>query len=791
MYNYHYDEESGGILLEPSISVYSKEPRPVYSQELDLLGFNKHWKYSCNKDCPLLWAESSNYLYHGKIIAKVRGGSLNTPPELIPTAEGLELDHFDYIDIEKMIKKNQTILDALVNESVRRVFDVYSEYKSKIDIFYVAFSGGKDSVVALDIVQRAIPHSKFVVVFGDTMMESPDTYETVKAVKADCEEKSIEFYTAKHDKTPEQTWIQFGPPGNMIRWCCTVHKTVPQINKLREITGKSDFTGFAFTGVRGDESLTRSEYEFLNLGEKHKGQYSFHTILDWGSAELFVYIYSNQLNLSEAYKKGNSRVGCLMCPMSPSKHDYIKNVLYPDEMGRFIHLIEKTIHFSDSNPKKIQQSIEAGYWKSRRSGISMANTLDVHRTVLEKTKVVHIIYKSISDNWKQWCKTIGKFLMVDENNYLLTYKNKEYRIHLSSIPEGYKFEVDTDNSKLDIEFNSLFRSVLIKSVYCVNCGACSVNCEHGQITFDPVLQIGEKCSHCLKCHDMHGRCIRYNAIKNALMEGKSMKGLDRYGTFGFKKAWVKTYFKYMDDFWDNCDELGTKMLDAFCNFLPDSGIAVAVKDPDADKWSRYRATNLAHKLSDLGVDSETTWAIILINMSTSPQINWYLNNILPGEAYSPDRLYAMLENVMTGDAKGKGKRNIISSIKNIMIHTPIGSELGLGVCDYEEKTNGIVLNSLTRSTWENPDPLAILYGLYKYAELTNTYQFSLSELYESAEATVAPNCIFNLPSNVFRNIISALSVNHPDLITSSFSLDLENINLKDGKTSNDVLDLMG
>ena len=50
-------------------------------------------------------------------------------------------------------------------------------------VFYVAFSGGKDSVVTLDLVQRALPHNEFKVLFGDTGMEFPDTYETVDEIE--------------------------------------------------------------------------------------------------------------------------------------------------------------------------------------------------------------------------------------------------------------------------------------------------------------------------------------------------------------------------------------------------------------------------------------------------------------------------------------------------------------------------------------------------------------------------------------------------------------------------------
>jgi phosphoadenosine phosphosulfate reductase len=45
MYNYTYDPETGGLLLNTSPMRFSKEPRPVYYKELDLLGFDKYWTY--------------------------------------------------------------------------------------------------------------------------------------------------------------------------------------------------------------------------------------------------------------------------------------------------------------------------------------------------------------------------------------------------------------------------------------------------------------------------------------------------------------------------------------------------------------------------------------------------------------------------------------------------------------------------------------------------------------------------------------------------------------------------
>ena len=82
MYQYSYDRETGGLLLSDDPQLISKEPRPVYAYELDLLGFNEHWSYKSQNDAPYMWAESNSYIYRGKKIAQVKGGSLYEKPAL-------------------------------------------------------------------------------------------------------------------------------------------------------------------------------------------------------------------------------------------------------------------------------------------------------------------------------------------------------------------------------------------------------------------------------------------------------------------------------------------------------------------------------------------------------------------------------------------------------------------------------------------------------------------------------------------------------------------------------------
>ena len=46
MYSYTFDQETGGIVLNSTPTNFSKEPRPVYACEMDVLGFDKYWNYN-------------------------------------------------------------------------------------------------------------------------------------------------------------------------------------------------------------------------------------------------------------------------------------------------------------------------------------------------------------------------------------------------------------------------------------------------------------------------------------------------------------------------------------------------------------------------------------------------------------------------------------------------------------------------------------------------------------------------------------------------------------------------
>lgn len=805
MYAYEWDSSTGGYILTPMPLAFSKEPRPVYYKELDILGFDKYWDYDKNDSFPYMWAEANNYYYRGRLVAKTKGGSLYTPPELVliedPEPEGYPLR---FVDIPAMVDKNRQLMEQLVQETIKKIYNTFIEYQDKVDVFYVAFSGGKDSVVALDLVQRALPHNCFKVLFGDTGMEFPDTYETVEKIKQICAEEKIEFLQAKSKLKPENTWQIFGPPAVTIRWCCSVHKTTPQIMQLREVLQKPDFTGMAFTGVRGDESLSRSEYDAISYGGKHSGQYSCHPILEWNTAELFLYIYENGLTFNNAYKKGNTRAGCLVCPMSQGKHDYMKYKNYPDDTDLFINKIITTSgkNFSKENYDRF---VEQGYWRTRKSGRELSFGHDKHVFEIVKGQNVITVQKK-NEYWKEWAKTIGQVTSLGDGEFSIAYEGKSYAIRTISTQEGgeqFTFP-NIENSKSDIKFLSLFKSVIIKSVYCVNCGYCAAECKSGCIDMANGVHISNQCKHCFSCHDIYSHCLRYNSIKNRI-GAKVMTGLDRYYSFGIKENWLRVYFDYegTSSFWksDGDGEVPNKKKDAFLNFVKDAGLVDEDKSLKGQeyKYIKYKPNKFAEKMFSLGVDDESMWAYLMCNLvyaEDSEEFRWFIKNIPFSETSTPESIKLRLDEVMENDKSGLGKRNICDALKSFLIKTPFGKQLGLGsVIDYEEKvsSNGretITLNYFVRGSWKNPDEKVILYALYKFAEACGNYrQFTLTRLLDTSveSAGISPTQIFGLNRETMEKILNGLTFNYPDLIEARFTLGLDNITLKSDKTANEIL----
>lgn len=771
MYSYEWDIKTGGLLLNSSPLPFSKEPRPVYYKELDILGFDKYWNYDKNDAYPYMWAEANNYWYRGKLVAKTKGGSLYSAPELLiveePEPENAPLR---FVDVPGMVDKNKGLIEKLTQDTIKKVFNTYARFKDKVDVFYVAFSGGKDSIVTLDIVQRALPHNSFKVLFGDTGMEFPDTYDTVGIIEKECHHQGIEFIRAKSDLNPHCTWRQFGSPSKVTRWCCSVHKTSPQILALRNNLGKIDFTGMAFVGVRASESASRSEYDYISLGEKHKGQYSCNPILEWNAAELYLYVYSENLHLNEAYKKGNNRAGCLVCPNVSEKNAYFRRTCYPKEVDEYMNIIADLYKESIPAEEKMKEFLENTGWKARMNGRDVS--IDIGCTELMSGDKYILKVRKPKNDWREWIKTIG-VLLNESSPYRIDFRRNEYSFEVIELADGYEVVLDKYLAKTAPLFVKLLKNVFHKAACCIGCHECEADCQKGCITMiNGKVKISENCVRCSQCHKVDRGCLIYKSLEmpkgGAKMETKS---LNCYSTHAPKKEWINQYFSQKNEFVTN-NSLGSQMFSFFKRFLRDAELI------DGDNFSEF-----AKIIDYIGIDELESWGLILTNLVYSPQINWFVKNVKMNEKSSKEYITSMLVDSGTNE---RAANDIFRSFVRF-VELPF-AEVGMG---FSEKEKNRVL-SVTRTPWQNPDPRVILYSLYKFAEnCGDYYQFTLSRLlnHEIDSDGVSPTEIFGLDREQMEKILNGLSVNYPEFISVSFTLDLDNITLRNDKASKDVLEL--
>lgn len=759
MYSYTFDKETGGIILNSAPTNFSKEPRPVYARELDILGFDKYWSYRKQNEIPYMWAEANAYWYRNEKIATTKGGDLYTAPDLIPVrnedgevifgkSSGYELLPIDTV---KMCEKNRELMTVVEDATVKKIVKAYEKYKKKVDIFHVAFSGGKDSAVLLDLVKKALPKDSFIVIFGDTGMEFPDTYDAVEVTKRQCDADGIPFYIARSQFEPEESWKIFGPPSRTLRWCCSVHKSTPQTLKMREITGKDNYTGLDFVGVRQQESLARSTYEYENYGKKQKGQYSFNPILEWTSAEVWLYIYLNDVYINKAYTKGNSRAGCLLCPMSGGCSDYFRHYNYSDKIDQFVDIIKSMNSWDSHSEKDLQTYITSGGWDNRRSGRGIK---DNYLKYKEKTSDgwVEIELIDPSSDWREWLKTANTDIM-------------QYRVQTTK--RGYIFIVDETLFKKYPSEGKYFRQALRKAAYCVGCKVCETNCKHGHLKFEDGKITISDCIRCHECHEIPAGCHVYNSLKIPQGE-KKMKTINCFDDHAPKRDWLVSFFDMQDDFFTD-HSLGPNMFTHFKRFLRDAKLI------EGNKCTAFSAL-----ISHLGWETATALGLILVNLAyENAQFEWYIQGMDIGIFYDTDEIKETLKAL---DLKDKAANSVVKSFKRI-VDTPFGTVLGFGYTSD---------NDIVRSKCTLDDNKVLLYALYMFVEKCNLdKEFHLSYLYDEdiERDGVSPVRLFGLyEEDEMKSKLQGLSEAYPDYINATFTNDLKTITLRD-KTANDVLTL--
>jgi len=794
MYSYEWDYRSRGYRLTTQARKFvASEIRPVFAEELILTGLSDRLTFDPTELRPLCWAKHNMYLYNGEELAKFNKTRYCKPLDiewrgLLRLEDDIqEMDNItaklklEPLDLDAMMSMNRDIMTALVAETLKRLKEMYDTYVNKCDVLYIAFSGGKDSVVLLDLCHRALPLS-VPVVFSDTDMELPDTYYIWEKIKNYY--KGRPFLKAVAKTPALKNWQLFGPPSRSIRWCCAVHKSAPALIKLKNWLGTPSIQAAAFLGVRGEESMSRSTYEDIGEGVKTSSQVNLLPILDWGAHELWLYLLENNLLINRAYRYGLSRVGCVMCPESTEKYAWFVDAAYPEAIKPYGDIIIETSTKNFVSQTEEQEFLGNSNWQARKSGVVLKTNLS---RPIEKNDGLNYEWHGAGLNvisFIEWLKTVGD-VYTDESktNLQLILKNGQKECVLLNL-----YENRNDMGKITVSFADdtarkqllpIFRKIIQKSVACVGCQVCEAECPTGSLaTSSSKISIDEtKCIHCLRCHGVDFGCWRFKSMYVAESLQSRLKGINAYNNFGLRTNFVSVYLAERESF-DQTVQLNR-----------------AKQVPAAKTWFRQgllmnTKTSLPKKLLYIfdkrGIDDPIAWDCVWMGLCNyAPIVKWLVCTLKLDVFYTNTELFDLLGDTIEDTTKKGG----LQSLKNMLVNTPFGTGPN-SICVLTKK--GVNTIGITRRS-HLVDSLVILYGLYVMAEKTERSAFTIRQML-SAEFDaefVSPLAAFGIAPDEYKKQCMGLATSYPEFILCSFTLGLDEVQLfPESKRVGDVVDLI-
>ena len=519
----------------------------------------------------------------------------------------------------------------------------------------------------------------------------------------------------------------------------------------------------AFEGVRAEESTTRSEYNRIGKGVKHKFVVNARPILNWSTTEVFLYLFEQKLHINSAYRVGKPRVGCILCPFGSPWDDMIVNSCYPNNLKPFLEKIEKSAE-SRKIPNKAEY-ISERKWKLRGSGkFTDSNTSVSFNSDHNKWQAV---VENAEKDLFTWLPVIGKYTIKEKPGSIigeLDFKKEIYTFEVifSKDSHNYKFALYDNNN---IQLRYYLRRIINKSAYCINCEACELECPTGALSVYPNICIDkEKCVHCYKCLEYHnvGCIVADSMIKPSTIKLTNMK-ISKYGTFGIHQEWVDQYLTDPETFWDE-RILGIKQIPSFKAWLKDAEI---VDD-------KVNLTPFGELCVEINKENATLlWEIIYINLVyNSPLVKWFSAAINFNTETSRKDLDKLAIEYFQQTFKKTTITYAIQALVQTFKYSPIGEDLLLFVC---QDAKGTVFQRLP---YNDLSPEAVAYSLYKYAQEKGIKMLRVSDLYRPEEECGLYK-EFGISKTDLQKKLRFLSSDKNRVLVAELAMGLDHITLRD------------
>ncbi len=179
----------------------------------------------------------------------------------------------------------------------------------------LACSFSTEDVAIIDIAHRA--GLKLGVFALDTGRLHEETYEVAEAL-VERYRLSIDWYFPRHGEIEalERTkgLFSFRESLENRHECCHIRKVEPLSRALKGVNGW-------VTGMRREQSVTRSDLKGIELDELNGGILKINPLVDWSERQLLDYTDEHNLPKNRLYNQGFRSIGCAPCTRAISLSD--------------------------------------------------------------------------------------------------------------------------------------------------------------------------------------------------------------------------------------------------------------------------------------------------------------------------------------------------------------------------------------------------------------------------------------------------------------------------------------
>ena len=474
----------------------STDIRPVFPEEQLLLDILSDNQYSIINQS--VWYTGGNqFVVNGEKLPVTKKDLQNKSSKQVIEELNKREDEISYKDfneyIEKFTEANQSRMYQIETEAMNYIKKVSNEYKD--DEMFISFSGGKDSTVTFDIVNRTLSDRNVISIFGNTTLEFNYTYDYVKRFK----EKNPKMLLLEA-KNKEDDFYEIvdtiGPPSQVMSWCCTFFKTGPISDRIDRLFKRKNKI-LSFQGIRRPESISRSKYDRNTDSPKIAKQKVSAPIIDWLDFDVWLYILSRKMDFNNAYRLGYSRVGCWCCPNNTGWDMFLSEIYMNEASSKFNEMLyDFAVKTNKTEPEKY---VTDGSWKARQGGngleISENTVVDFKPCVDQADTISFELKRPISEELYELFIPFGKI----NKNLGNKYKGEVYVLDKNDVPimklQGrigtnilkitvYNFDFGgiADKVKNMRDAKSKISCQIAKYQICVACGGCESTCKFNAIT---------------------------------------------------------------------------------------------------------------------------------------------------------------------------------------------------------------------------------------------------------------------------------------------------------------------